>query len=429
MTPPSAPQVKMQSLYCPNCGGGVELRGFANTLTVVCRHCASILDTGTPTVRIIGQFQTAQIRKPIIELGARGKFDNTTYEIIGFQVRSDEHEEWEWAEYVLFNPFKGFLYLTEYNGHWNLVRPVRAIPASASSGARPAVIWQGRTHRHFQSAVAKTLFVLGEFPWRVAVGEKVRVDDYTCPPYVLSAEHTGSETTWSEGEYYDGCRIWQAFGLQGAPPSARGIYVNQPAPTESSREVLRLCAILELALIVMALFFYVTDRHETVLKETRQFVQSSTGEASYVTPPFELKGRTSNVQVRTETDVDNHWVYFNYALINSDNGHAYDFGREVSYYYGRDSDGSWSEGGRNDTVTIPSVPSGRYYLRVEPEGDPGTPPVTYTVTLRRDIPNGTFFVLAALLLPVPAIIVWWRRYKYEYSRWQESDYASGGGDD
>jgi hypothetical protein len=50
-------------------------------------------------------------------------------------------------------------------------------------------------------------------------------------------------------------------------------------------------------------------------------------------------------------------------LINDQTGQTFDFGREVSYYH--DSDGS--EGSRNNSVIVPSVPSGQYYLRVEPE--------------------------------------------------------------
>ena len=47
-----------------------------------------------------------------------------------------------------------------------------------------------------------------------------------------------------------------------------------------------------------------------------------------------------NVELDTSTDLSNSWAYFNYALINSETGQAYDFGREVSYYYGSDSDGA-----------------------------------------------------------------------------------------
>ena len=56
-------------------------------------------------------------------------------------------------------------------------------------------------YRHFQHATAQTVFVIGEFPWKVRVDEAVVVDDFTDPPYVLSAETTAEEVTWSEGKY------------------------------------------------------------------------------------------------------------------------------------------------------------------------------------------------------------------------------------
>ncbi len=421
---PAAP-VKVQTLFCPNCGGQVELRGFANTLTAVCKHCATVLDTSVPAISILHRFDKKQIRQPLIPLGTRGKFHNTVYELIGFQVRGLESsgEVWEWSEYLLFNPYRGFLYLTEYHGHWNLVRPVFALPA-VSSGARAKVSWRSRSYRHFQNGVAKTIFVLGEFPWRVHVNETVTVDDYTCPPFVLSAEHTGQETTWSEGEYIEGRRVWEAFGLKASPPAPSGVYINQPSPyPQGAGSALRMCGVLELALLALVIFFLLFSQRTVVLKESHQFVQTSSGEASYVTPVFELKGRPSNVEIRTRTDVENGWVYFNYALINSDTGHAFNFGREVSYYHGRDSDGNWSEGGRNDRVSIPSVPAGSYYLRVEPEADPKSPPVHYDLIVRHDVPYYGYFAVAALLLPLPAIVLTWRRYSFEQERWKESDYS------
>jgi hypothetical protein len=423
MTP--AP-VKAKALSCPNCGAPVELRGFANTLTVVCGNCATVLDTSTPAVQILHKFEQRQIRKPKIPLGSRGKFDNKPYQVIGFQVRGieDEGTVWEWGEYVLFNPYRGFLYLTEYNGHWNLVRPLHALPGVRPAGRRPAATYDGRSFRHFQHATAKTIFVLGEFPWRVHVDEAVVVDDYTSPPYVLSAERTGNETTWSEGEYLEGRKVWGALGLKGSPPQVSGVYVNQPSPSkDGARGVLRLCGLLELGVLAALLFFFATDRRETVLKEHHTFSPSPHSEASFVTPVFELKGHASSVVVQTETDVENQWIYFNYALINNDNGHAYNFGREVSYYHGTDSDGTWTEGERNDRVQVPDVPPGHYYLRVEPETDPKTPRVDYTIIVRRDVPNMIYYLIAALVIPLPAIFIIWRQYKFEYQRWQESDYS------
>src|ERR1700687_4500170 len=76
-------------------------------------------------------------------------------------------------------------------------------------------------------------------------------------------------------------------------------------------------------------------------------------EASFVTPTFELTGHTSNVELYIRTDLLNSWAYFNFALINEETGHAFDFGREISYYV----DGGETEGKAIDSVTIPSVPS------------------------------------------------------------------------
>ncbi len=428
------PKVKAQSLHCPNCGGPIELRGFAHSLTAVCAGCLSVLDASSPTLHILQKIQEKNRRKSKLPLGTRGKFGNTTYELTGFQTRGIEAdgETYEWGEYVLFNPYKGFLYLTEYNGHWNVVRPIRALPEMIRA-ARPAAKMNGEVYRHFQHASARTVFVLGEFPWRVKVGETVVTDDYTNPPKLLSSEGTGSEITWSLGEYVTGQQIWQTFGLKDSPPVAYGTYVNQPNPrTGKSSATGKVFRWSVLALMLLAAYLFVTARRETVLNERHHFYPGQTGEQSFVTPEFELKGRTSNVEVKTTTDVENNWMYLNYALINSETGAAYDFGREISYY--RDSDGT--EGGKNDSIRVPAVPPGKYYLRVEPEGDAKNSPVEYDIIVRRDVPSILFFILGFFALTLPAIASAWSSWRFEYTRWQESDYpkvsttsSSSSGDD
>lgn len=432
MNATASPPVKVQSLSCPNCGGQVDLHGFSNTLTAVCGHCASVLDTSNPVVRVLHQFREKQIRQPLIPLGSRGEFDGTQYEVIGFQVRSITVDgvDYEWAEYVLFHPYKGFRYLSEYAGHWNFIWPVRRLPVERPKmGRKPSQMLDFRTYRHFQNAQARTVFVLGEFPWRVTVGEALNVNDYTCPPYVLSSESDGNEVTWSEGRYVTGQEIWTALKLPGAAPVAKGAYLNQPSPyPDRVRSAIRLFFAFTGALILLMLFFAVTARRETVFRDSRQYVPSA-ADSSYVTPIFEIQGRPSNVELRTSTDLTNQWAFFGYSLINADTGEAWDVGREIGYYFGRDSDGDWSEGGRDDAVIIPTVPAGRYFLRVEPEMDVNARPVNYQLTVRRDIPVYSYYFVAGLLLILPVIVLGWRTFMFEHARWQESDYAGGSSDD
>jgi len=175
-------------------------------------------------------------------------------------------------------------------------------------------------------------------------------------------------------------------------------------------------------------FFTISSRRDQVFSDRYTFAPGPGEEPSFVTPVFELKGRPSNVELNIQTDLDNSWAYFNLALINQDTGHAWDFGREVSYYHGVDGGENWSEGKSTDSVRIPSVPSGRYYLRIEPELDPKhAGAMSYEVTVRRDVPSYLFFLLAMALLAIPPLLTTMRIGAFETARWRESDYAPRGG--
>src|SRR5580692_11014053 len=229
---PPKPQAK--ALNCPHCGAAITLRALGHAETVVCESCHSILEAKDPNLQILQTFQviTGEDR-PLIPLGTRGKLRGTDYEVIGFQRRhiTVEGITYSWHEYLLFNPYKGFRYLTEYNGHWNDISICKQLPmldSGFSTGG--AANYLGEVYRHFQTSDANTDFVLGEFPWQVRVGEHAVVTDYVHPPRVLSSEKLDKEVTWSIGEYMYGREIWDSFKLPGSPPEAVGVYENQPSP-------------------------------------------------------------------------------------------------------------------------------------------------------------------------------------------------------
>ncbi len=424
---PSPPPPKVKALNCPNCGAALTVRTFEQAVTVVCGHCHSILDAKDPSLQILQHFKTKEEVRPLIPLGTRGKLRGTLYEVVGFQRRTIvvEGVHYSWFEYLLFNPYEGYRYLTEYMGHWNDVKVVRSIPQSETSRGRPTATLLGETYRHFQTATAETTYVLGEFPWQVRVGEKANVLDFVSPPRILSAETMEGETTWSVGEYMSGDQVWKAFQLSGKPPSAVGVFENQPSPFKGiSKKLWQTCGALLVTVVVMAIIFSVLARNEEVFSQTYTYDPRVKSEASFVTDVFELKGHTSDVEVSIGTNLSNNWAYFNLALINEDTGEAFDFGREVSYYYGRDEDGPWTEGSQEDEAILPAVPSGRYYLRVEPDMTGAIAvPVAYTLHVRRDVPRAGFFFLAGLMLLLPPLVVSWRSLSFEHLRWQESDYA------
>jgi hypothetical protein len=423
--PRRTPQVK--SLSCPKCGAALEMRSLGQAASVVCSHCHSILDAQDPGLKILQTFNAAiDEDPPLIPLGTRGTIRGAAYDVVGFQRRTIHIEgiSYSWHEYVLFNPYKGFRYLTEYNGHWNDTSILRSLPTENTDDNPPTVTYLGETYKNFQTAQAGTNFVLGEFPWQVHVGESAEVSDFVSPPRVISRERTGKEITWSMGEYMSGKDIWKAFALAGDPPERIGIYENQPYPLSAATKGIWVAfAFYVLLLLAMFIGFFSFARNEQVMRGDYVFDTGSRSEASFVSDPFELKGRTADVEVTTSASVNNNWIYLNYALINQDTGQAYDVGREVSYYHGYDSDGAWSEGSQTDTVVLPSVPPGNYYVRVEPESDPGHGDIDYSIIVRRDVPQLNFFGIALLALLVPPALITWRSVNFEHLRWAESDYA------
>ncbi len=121
------PVAKTKALYCPNCGGPIELRGFGHALTAVCPQCLSVLDASSPELNILQKIQEKMRVTPIIPLGTRGTMAGAKWEVIGYQNRGVDGDCWD--EFLLFNPYKGFRYLTHYQGHWNYVIQMEALPA------------------------------------------------------------------------------------------------------------------------------------------------------------------------------------------------------------------------------------------------------------------------------------------------------------
>ena len=423
---PRATNVK--GLNCPQCGAPIELRTGELALSVACPSCAAILDARDPNLAVLQQHQQRTGRvEPVIPLGTTGTIAGEQWQAIGFQVRgiTVSGVDYRWREYLLWNAERGFRYLTEYDGHWNDVTVVKGVPHELAGGDPPAVEYNNERFKHFQSAVATTSFALGEFPWQVKTGDHVATDDYVSPPRMLSREKTDDEITWSLSTYTPPERIAESFKLANPLPSPRGTFANQPNPRAGLARGLRgVFGMLALAVVALMAARFALARNEAVFTQTRHYSPTTGDTGAFVTRVFALEGRTSNVQVRIDTDLSNAWAYFNLALLAEEGGAGYDFGREVSNYAGVDDGESWHEGSPRDKVTIPAVPPGRYYLRVAPERDAaeGIGPFTYTLTVKRDVPRAWPFLLALVLLAIPLALAYFRELSFEYGRWRESDH-------
>lgn len=109
------------------------MRAPGVSLIVVCRHCGAALDAKDPKHQLLSRYQARLKYKPLIPLGKRGKIRGEEFEAIGFLRRKVRYSgmEYEWSEYLLYNPYKGLRWLLESNGHWTLLKPLPNPPEKA----------------------------------------------------------------------------------------------------------------------------------------------------------------------------------------------------------------------------------------------------------------------------------------------------------
>ena len=409
---------------CPSCGAGVVLRAAGQSVTAVCNSCAAIIDSSNENYKVIEKTSKKGIRDQIIPLGQRGKLRGVLWEVIGYVERSDVSSDYTWSEYLLFNPMKGFRWLTEFDGHWNYVITTKSQPEVDSTVEnRQLAILYNKRYQLFHKGLAKVIYVIGEFYWQVKQGEEVEVEDYVSPPEILSSEKSSNEIVWSLGEYLDANEIKSAFQIMVSMPLQSGVAPNQPSTViETSKYTSKYWGIFLGILMLIQFGSMVLSKNKTVY--SGQFTYSSTDtEKLKVTPPFELSQRMSNLEVTFSAPVQNNWIEIQGDLVNDENGETEEFEQGVEYYSGYDSDGSWSEGSQSSSLILSSVPAGKYHFNIGINSTNGISKLPLNVIVKQDVITWSNFLLAVILISFFPFFIFWRNRSFEMNRWAQSDFS------
>lgn len=427
---PSGEKPALKTFACTNCGASITVRYLGHSLSVVCESCRSVLDARDENLRVVDQhFKITQQFKPKLPLGTRGTLKGRQWEVIGFMVRQDAVSYFAWEEYLLFNPYYGYRWLTLNNGHWSLVTMLKRKPESwgkyYAAGTESTAKFDGKQYKLFYLGKASVLYVLGEFYWTVKVGSEANMADYICPPYMLSREGDKNENVWSQSEYITAGEMKKAFKELEELPLAIGIAPNQPTESKKVMPMVTMLWVTFLVLLFCLQTIHMTGaRNERVLAKTYSYT-TNTQNPTVTTPTFKLEKKKANVQIEVRADVDNSWFYVYGELVNDDNDLTYTFERTIEYYHGYEGGESWTEGSRHNSFIISAVPEGKYYLNLYTQsGDYKVLDTkSYDIQVDRDVSTYANFFWSLLFLSFIPIIIWFRTYTDEVMRWSDSDFS------
>ena len=247
-------RVKALSVNCPHCAGALTLHAPDETQRVSCPSCASLLDCQNGKLEFLKTLQTKR-KNPQIPLGAVGTLDGVEYTVIGFMERFARYEgrDYPWTEYLLQSQSTGFRWLVCNSRHWSFVEPVSA--HKVTEGWKTAMC-DDQSFRVYDRGKATVRFVLGEFYWKVEVGEEVSTVDYIAPPRMLSSEKTvtdgSEEINISLGIYITPEEIEKAFGVEDLS-RPWGVGMIQPAPRAG--DMMKLWVMFVIALVLLGGLF------------------------------------------------------------------------------------------------------------------------------------------------------------------------------
>ena len=391
--PPAPRTARTRRLSCPGCGGSIEVRANGISISAICGSCGRTIDVASDELRVIAEAQAAA-RTPAIPIGARGTLAGTEWEVVGYQARSNPDAGWTWDEFLLFNPYRGFRFLAHDDEGWTLFAMLRQdVPD-------PAHV-DGVAYRGPEASAARTDYVLGEFYWRVRVGDTAAVEQYESGSSLLTKEVTGDEIVWSRGVTLPDDTVRAAFALAPAAP---------PSVSPQQRTVAVLWIGIAACLLLTVLFAIPFGGRSAVLvfQQDYRLTEADRGRA-LASAPFVVPGRRDNLRLDLAAPVLNDWVSLNVSLVAEGGSPTFDAARTIEYYNGTDADGFWEEGAPHEQILFRSVPGGSYRLLVEADGGrlngpvarlPGATgsEVTFHIEARRRVPAPEFYWFGLVLL-------------------------------
>ncbi len=389
---------------CPSCGDWFSISARGN-----------LQPTKLPAKR---WHSVPRLLKP----GRAAKVGDVEYKIIASANKADkEYPEFTWREYTLFHPLHGYLWFSEFNGHW---LKLHRIAAPALSSKTQTATHEDRTYRLFQRSRSTTLTAIGEFAEN-AREKRPKYEEYIAPPYLLSLEAGASYREWFLGEHVERDEVAKVFGLEKEDlPSQSGIGPAQPRKIKFTQSALIRLSVVAMALvIVLQIIFSSSAAERQVVQMNENFPDSLSG-ATVSSPSFLLEKDMSNLDFAYSSDVSNNWSEADIELVNEQTGESRGLSLGAEYYFGADSDGPWSEGSRSSDGIISSVEPGRYHVNVKNmRGTTGSGGQSFQLTGVYDVcVDSNFYVIMALILIFPVANYLLGR-QFEKSRWMDSDYS------
>ncbi|MFA5140203.1 MAG: DUF4178 domain-containing protein [Elusimicrobiota bacterium] len=329
--------------------------------------------------------------------------------------------EW-WDEFLLYSPEQGYAWLVRENGHYTLLRPTKIRPSRDPfrAGQKTTIKLGEERFQVYDTGDAVLDEAEGELTWIAKPGDTVKAVDCITPPRIFTVEKSGQELEYFVGSYVDPQEVYEAFGLKETPPAPSGIYACQPFISSPSLEQCKRWSVA-FAAAFLGLFLHAMLFPGGTHIFSQDLTSSSEPQGMVTTEPFTITRPDTICRVDVDAPVSNSWLWLGFDVLDETGLDVGEFSTQVDYYYGSDSEGSWTEGGTHDSALIKIADPGTYRLRVAAEGGSGEVSdqvsMPFSVRIRADYKPLRYYLIAFLLTAGLAVLLFSKKAMFECRRW------------
>lgn len=166
---------------CPHCGAPIRFK-TSICLLAVCAHCSSLVRRKDLDVEKLGEVAQLQPDGSPLQLGARGKHQGDSFEVVGRVQMSTGGTLWNEWSIVFADGKQGWL--GEAQGHYAVSFQAEApggVPGFDKLRVGAKLELGGTVFRVRDLLKAEYLSAQGELPFRPPLGEKVPSADLSAP--------------------------------------------------------------------------------------------------------------------------------------------------------------------------------------------------------------------------------------------------------
>ncbi len=452
-------QLTTATISCPKCNNAISYYNRNKSACFACPQCFAFFDTQDHNKTVLRTFNEEDQCLSPLPMGTHGMVDGKEYTLVGFIQKKEVGEDVYWNEYLFSATGESwYLILAEYNGHWMMIQrsEKQHFEVQHFESGYENVYDDGKTYPLFLSYKFTVVAAQGEFDWNVLDDEELTTNEYVCAPDILVCEDRNGKLDWFRSRYISPGEILRLFNVAPENLADRGGWVPfDPAKFYPSwRPLFKFTALMFCFMLLISMFSYFVKPSKQIYANAFQCRPDTTSMVNclpIITPPFEINGPAPVQFDLSAIQLENSWIDLPMVLVNENDGKAYEINKAIEFYHGYDDGESWSEGSREESATISSVPSGTYHINIYPS----TESTDITNTSRtsssdtsshynsdRDPLNlayvgrsfdvvvtqnvfmvSNFMVIILVLLIYPSI-QYVRKYRFENSKWFKEEYGN-----